>query len=344
MPSEIPPSAFHELLAKCQVGPLSQTEMRDAINLVLTGSVDEQYIREFLLAVAQRGESVAELSGAALAMRDSMQRIECGSRPVVDTCGTGGDGTKTFNISTAAALVVAACGVRVAKHGNRKITSSTGSADVLSELGINLEASLEQVQSCMDEAGICFCFAPVFHPAMRHVGPVRRSIDGPTIFNRLGPLSNPALADCQVLGVGDATLTRPMAETLQQLNTQSSIVVRGEDGVDEISLSAATRVYHVTADTIQEHRWSPEDFGIERADRSTLFADSPSESAACIREILSGATGPKADVVILNAAAGLWLAGVSTDLKRCAETAREALASGKAQRVVESLAKLTQGT
>ena len=306
---------------------LSASQMQDTIGWFLSGSAQPEAIKRILELLADKGESTEELTGAALALRRSMLRVECDSATIVDTCGTGGDGSKTFNISTAAAIVTAAAGVKVAKHGNRKITSSTGSADVLSELGINLEAAPTVVQQCLRDIGICFCFAPHFHPAMRHVGPVRREIPRPTIFNRLG--------------VGDESLLGKMASALQKLGTQRSLVVRGEDGVDEISLSSPTRVLEVTSDKIVEHRWNPSDFGLESADRSKLFADDPQSSADCIREVLAGQGGPKRDVVVLNAAAALWIAGRSPNLQNCAEQAAEAIDSGQAQKVVQDLATAT---
>ncbi|MCA9128519.1 MAG: anthranilate phosphoribosyltransferase [Planctomycetales bacterium] len=320
---------------------LTEAEMHGATSQLLGGDIPHETMREFLVLLAKKGETVQELAGAAKALRDSMVRVESARRPVLDTCGTGGDGSKTFNISTASALALAATGVTVAKHGNRKITSNTGSADVLAELGINLEAPQAVVTQCLNELGICFCFAPHFHPAMRHVGPVRRSIDHPTVFNRLGPLANPALADHQVLGVGAENLLRTMAGTLQQLGTRRSIVVRGEDGVDELSLSAPTRVLEVTATSIAEFVWSPQDFGLELSPRDSLFAEDPQSSAACIREVLSGASGPKRDVVVMNAAAGLWLTGFSKELRECADKVAEALSSGAALRLTEQLAQLT---
>jgi anthranilate phosphoribosyltransferase len=260
----------------------------------------------------------------------------------VDTCGTGGDGSKTFNISTAAAIACAAAGVPVAKHGNRKVTSSTGSADVLAELGVNLEASPELVEKCLNELGICFLFAPYFHPAMRHVGAVRRELGRPTIFNRLGPLANPAGVKHQVLGVGDPELQDKMALALQQLGTRRSVVVRGHDGVDELSLSAPTRVLEVTADKIQEHTWTPADFDLAQAERGTLFADDPASSAKCIRAVVSGEKGPKRDVVVLNAAAALWIAGHSTELASCARAVEEAIDHGQMQRILTTLGEMTQ--
>ncbi|MEZ6136814.1 MAG: anthranilate phosphoribosyltransferase [Pirellulaceae bacterium] len=320
---------------------LTREQMQSAMGLLLTGRVAADPMREMLELMARKGESVAELAGAAHALRDAMFRVDPPSRPVVDTCGTGGDGSQTFNISTAAALSVASCGVLVAKHGNRKITSSTGSADVLAELGINLEASPDVAQKCLTELGICFCFAPYFHPAMKYVSEVRRAIGRPTIFNRLGPLANPALADRQVLGVGAAELQLPMAQALQQLGTVRSIVVRGEDGVDELSLSGGTRVLEVTPQELVEHNWHPSDFGLATADRRALFADDPASSAACIRRVLSGEHGPMRDVVVMNAAAALWIADVSSDLRDCALRVGEAIDSGATRSLVERLGAMT---
>lgn len=320
---------------------LNRGQMRDTIGWLLSGQADPAKMKRMLELLADKGETVDELAGAAQALRDSMRTISSHQTPLIDTCGTGGDGSKTFNISTAAALVTAATGVAVAKHGNRKVTSSTGSADVLAELGINLEASPEVVEKCLSQLGICFCFAPYFHPAMKHVGPVRREIARPTIFNRLGPLANPAGAHCQVLGVGSAELQPTLAAALQQLGTRRSLVVRGLDGVDEISLSAPTRVLEVTASEIREHTWSPADFGLEESDRSHLFADDPTSSAACIREVLDGQTGPKRDVVVLNAAAALWIADVQPDLEGCAARVAGAIDSGRAKELVAELGELT---
>lgn len=321
---------------------LSLPQMRATIGWMLGGEAQPEDMRQVLELLAEKGESVSELAGAAQALRDSMRSVANPYPTLVDTCGTGGDGSKTFNISTAAALVTAAAGVPVAKHGNRKITSSTGSADVLAELGINLEAPPATVHKCLVDIGICFCFAPHFHPAMRHVGPVRREIPKPTIFNRLGPLANPAGANCQVLGVGAAQLQTVMASALMELGTQHSIVVRGEDGVDEVSLSGATKVLEVIAGKVTEFFWHPDDFGLPTADRGELFADDPASSAACIREVLSGQLGPKRNVVLLNSAAAIWLANPQSDLKQCTRQAAEAIDSGRAQQIVDQLGELTQ--
>lgn len=333
---------FEQVLRQLDAGNnLSAEDMRTAILWLLSGEATEEQTEKLLMQLAEKGETVEELAGAAQALRDTMERVERADGPVVDTCGTGGDGSKTFNISTAAALVVAGAGVKVAKHGNRKITSSTGSADVLAELGIDIDAPTKVVSRCLRELGICFCFAPRFHPAMRHVNAVRRSIGRPTIFNRLGPLANPALVEHQVLGVGKAEAQPMMAEALQMLGTRRSVVVRGQDGVDEVSLSAPTDVLLVTPTAIQPLIWQPADFGIETASRDALFADDPASSAACIREVLSGQYGPKRDVVVLNAASALWAAGRAEDLRSCARLATESIDSGRAQMVALRLAQMT---
>ncbi len=314
---------------------LSPDQMRLVIAEFLGGRASSEAMRGFLVALAQKGETAEELVGAALAMRDAMIPIAPPRRPVVDTCGTGGDGSKTFNISTAAAIVAAAAGVVVAKHGNRKITSSTGSADVLAEMGLNLDASVASVQRCLNETGLCFCFAPLFHPAMKNVAATRREIPHPTIFNRLGPLCNPANADCQILGVGDIALQGKLATALQQLGTRRSLVVRGADGVDEVSTSAATRVLEVTRDSILEHTWHPSDFGLAESPRSALFADSPASSAECIQSVLRGEAGGCRTAVVINAAAAIWLVNDGLDLADSARRAEYAIDSGAASRLLD---------
>lgn len=323
-----------------QAKPIPRELMERVIGSMLAGTAAETEMEQFLLALQQCGESVDDLVGAANAMRQAMVRIHCDFPIVLDTCGTGGDGSQTFNISTAAAIVIAAAGVPVAKHGNRKITSSTGSADVLAELGIRLDVPIEAVERSLNELKLCFCFAPRFHPAMKHVSEVRKRITGPTIFNRLGPLCNPAKANRQVLGVGAAQLHQVMAQALQQLGTQRSIVVRGDDGVDEVSLEHTTQVYDVTPDRMEVQRWHPSDFGLEPQGRAGLFADSPATSAACIRQALSGQPGPCRDAVVINAAAGLWLAGIDADPKACAQKACAAIDSGAATELIERMAQM----
>ena len=324
-----------------QAKPIPRELMELVIGSMLAGSASESEMEQFLLALREQGESVDDLVGAASAMRQAMLRIDSDFPIVLDTCGTGGDGSQTFNISTAAAIVIAAAGIPVAKHGNRKITSSTGSADVLAELGIRLDAPVEVVERSLNELKLCFCFAPSFHPAMKHVSEVRKRIKGPTIFNRLGPLCNPASANRQVLGVGAEELQLKMAEALKQLGTERSLVVRGEDGVDEISLESPTRVFEVTPSTVQLTQWSPAHFGIQPQGRAELFADSPASSAACIRQALSGQPGAGRDAVVINAAAGLWLAGLDPDLAACAAKACAAIDSGAANELIIKLGQFS---
>lgn len=320
---------------------LTRENMRRIVGDFLSGSAEADSMRSFLVALATKGESIDELVGAAEALRSSMVPVNSQRRPVVDTCGTGGDGAKTFNISTAAAIVTAAAGVPVAKHGNRKITSATGSADVLAELGINLDAQPTVVEECLNELGLCFCFAPRFHPAMRHVAEVRKSISHPTIFNRLGPLSNPASAECQVLGVGDPVLQLKLAAALQRLGTKRSIVVRGDDGVDELSISTSSKVLEVTGENCIEHVWHPGDFGLATSDRAELYADCPASSARCIRAVLDGNHGACRDAVVLNSACALWIVGASTDLRTCSQLAQTAIDTGAALRLLQKLGALS---
>lgn len=321
---------------------LTQEEMADTIDLIMQGVCAEDDIRDFLLALVAKGETVAEIAGAAGAMRKHMTILESSRDDLVDTCGTGGDGSGTFNISTAAAIVAAGSGIAVAKHGNRSITSKTGSADVLSELGVNIEASVGVMQQSLEEAGICFCFAPLFHPAMRHVGPVRRSIEVPTIFNLLGPLCNPARAPYQLLGVGQPALRTRLSAALALLETKRAFVVCGEDGLDEITLEGTTLVTDVMDSTTQELEWCPADFGLTAQSLATMNVENPTESAACIMNILHGEQGASRDIVVVNAAAAISLARPHLSLPECANQAAEAIDSGAALKSLKQFGDITQ--
>jgi anthranilate phosphoribosyltransferase len=321
---------------------LTQEEMADTIDLIMQGVCAEDDIRNFLLALVAKGETVAEIAGAAGAMRKHMTILESSRDDLVDTCGTGGDGSGTFNISTAAAIVAAGSGIAVAKHGNRSITSKTGSADVLSELGVNIEASVGVMQQSLEEAGICFCFAPLFHPAMRHVGPVRRSIKVPTIFNLLGPLCNPARAPYQLLGVGQPALRTRLSAALALLETKRAFVVCGEDGLDEITLEGTTLVTDVMDSTTQELEWCPADFGLTAQSLATMNVENPAESAACIMNILHGEQGASRDIVVVNAAAAISLARSHLSLPECANQAAEAIDSGAALKSLKQFGDITQ--
>ncbi|MBI3465381.1 MAG: anthranilate phosphoribosyltransferase, partial [Planctomycetes bacterium] len=288
----------------------------------------------FLTSLRAKGETFAEVAGAAEALRRRMVRVRTQRDGLIDTCGTGGDGSRTFNISTAAAIVTAAAGVPVAKHGNRSITSRTGSADVLAALGVNVEAPPQRVESCLDELGIGFCFAPLMHPSMKAVAAVRRQLGVPTIFNLLGPLCNPAAAPFQVIGVGRPEVHRLMAESLALLGIRRAIFVRGEDALDEVSLAGVTHVIEVRDGTLHDFRWTPEDFGLKPSDRAGMLVDSPQDSAAVIRAVLAGERGPPRDIVLLNAAAALWTAGKMSDLRQAAAQAAEAIDSGAARELL----------
>jgi anthranilate phosphoribosyltransferase len=272
-------------------------------------------------------------------MRLHMTPIRTKHTAFIDTCGTGGDGSGTFNISTAAAIVTAAAGVPVAKHGNRSMTSKTGSADVLAELGVNIEASVATVERCLDEVGICFCFAPQLHASMRHVSAARKKLGVPTIFNMLGPLCNPASAPFQLLGVGKPQLRELLAQALSLLGAKRAVVVCGEDGLDEVTLGGATNVTEVTGDSLVETTWRPADFGLAEASQESMQVDGPQASAAMIREILSGRTGAARDIVVINAAAALWTAGIDTSLAACAAKTADAIDSGAAASLLAKLAQ-----
>ncbi len=318
--------------------------MTDAIDQMMRGAWSAEQIGEFLLALRAKGESVAEIAGAATALRRHMTPIRSCRSGLLDTCGTGGDASGTFNISTAAALVTAAAGVPVAKHGNRSITSKTGSADVLAALGVCIDAPVSTVQLCLDELGICFCFAPHLHPAMKHVAPVRRQLGVPTIFNLLGPLCNPASAPFQLLGVGRLPLQEKLAAALKHLGTERAVVVTGSDGLDEVTLSGLTHATLVTSRECVPFEWNPGDFGFQPAPLNSLTVADPTGSAQLIQHVLAGQPGPAREIVILNAAAALWTARFHSDPKICASAAAEAIDQGTAQKLLADFARLSHRT
>lgn len=320
---------------------LTQSEMAETIDRVMQGACQENEIALLLTSLRAKGETVAEIAGAAEAMRRHMTPIRSNRQGLVDTCGTGGDGSQTFNISTAAALVASAAGVPVAKHGNRRVSSKTGSADVLAALGVNVEASVAQVERCLDELGICFCFAPQLHPAMRQVAAVRKKLGVPTIFNLLGPLTNPAGAPYQVLGVGRSEIRPLLAAALHQLGTEHAVVVCGSDGLDEVTLTGETLVSEVDRDGVRQVIWTPEVFGLQAGGLESMVVDGPESSAAMIRQILDGQSGPPREIVVLNAAAAIYAAGRSDKLTSCAALATEAIDSGAASRRLAELARLS---
>ncbi len=321
---------------------LSFDEMSDAVEAIMTGKCQEQEIGLLLTGLRMKGESVSEIAGAAATLRRHMTTLQTSRDDVLDTCGTGGDRLGTFNISTAAALVTAAAGVPVAKHGNRAASSKSGSSDVLTELGVNVDADLDCVRRCLDELGICFCFAPLYHAAMRHVAPVRQKLGVPTIFNLLGPLANPAAAKRQLIGVAFAAYRPLVAEAAAMLGTQQATVVCGADGIDEVSITGPTEVSHLVNGAVGDLTWQPRDFGLSEGALDALMVDSPAASAAMIRDVLAGQVGPPRDIVIANAAAALWTAGSVDGLEAGATRAAEAIDTGTARELLERLAEWTR--
>ncbi|MEX0817952.1 MAG: anthranilate phosphoribosyltransferase [Pirellulaceae bacterium] len=334
---------IHSTIGRVSGGQdLDMDEMDAVIHSMMDGDWSDDEIGLFLNALRLKGETPEEIAGAARAMRQHMTPIRTKRTDFIDTCGTGGDGSGTFNISTAAAIVTAAAGVPVAKHGNRSMTSKTGSADVLAELGVNIEASVATVERCLDEVGICFCFAPQLHASMRHVSAARRKLGVPTIFNMLGPLCNPASAPFQLLGVGRPHLRELLSRALLLLGAKRAVVVCGEDGLDEVTLSGTTEVSEVAGQSLREMTWCPADFGLRESGTESMQVDNPQASAAMIREILSGQPGAARDIVVMNAAAALWTAGVDASLAACAAKTAEAIDSGAAAGLLAKLAEASR--
>jgi len=319
---------------------LGEEQMRWIIEEMVNGRCDSSLAAAFLMGLRMKGETAAEIAVAADVLRKHMVRWQPGQDSVLDTCGTGGDSSGTFNISTATALVVAACGVPVVKHGNRSASSRSGSADVLTALGVVAQGSPEHARRCLEQAGIAFCFAPLFHPALKHVAALRRQLAIPTIFNWLGPLANPAGASHQLLGVGRVDMLDRMAIALSRLATTRSLVIHSEDGLDEVSLGATTLVREVIGSEIRSWQWTPEAFGLPRCTIADWRAVDAQDSARIIEEILAGRDGPCTWVVQANAAAGLWLTGRVADLAQGVKLAAAAVSSGKARLVLDNLRRL----
>lgn len=330
---------FQDATAQAKSGQdLSAEQTSDLIDVMLQGEAQEDDVAELLLALREKGESVSELVGAATAMRRHMTRIPHHHELLLDTCGTGGSGSGTFNISTAVAIVAASCGVAVAKHGNRKATSLTGSADVLEELGVTIESSADVVAERLDSIGICFCFAAKLHPAMRHVVGVRRKLGVKTLFNLLGPLCNPAGATHQLLGTSTPDAQAKVAAAIGQLGTQRSFVVHASDGQDEVSLDGTTIAIEVKDGNEQiEHTWSASDFGLLPVGVEALSAVDPTESAGIILRLLDGEPGPCADTVIAGTAVALLLVGKVDSLSAGSKLADEAIESGAARDKLQQL-------
>ncbi len=320
---------------------LTQEQVTAAFDLIMKGDISDSQVKSLLIGLHNKGETVDELAGAAKAMRKHMQPIRSSRESVVDTCGTGGGKAGTFNISTAAAIVAASAGASVAKHGNRKSTSSTGSADVLISLGVKVDCPIEVSEKCLNQLGLCFCFAPVFHPAVRHVTNVRKSLPHPTIFNLLGPLCNPAQARFQLLGSGRAETRRTLAEALVTLGTTRALVVHSRDGLGEISASGYTDVSEVMGKQITEGRLSPRDFGLPPQKFMLIQATDPADSADKIKRVLEGQEGAARNIVIMNAAAALWVAGLSDSLAHGVERCATAIDNGQSKELLRELAAMT---
>ena len=322
---------------------LTQSEAKAAMHAIMAGEATPAQISGFIMALRVKGETVDEIAGCAEAMREHATRIRPNRPVLVDTCGTGGDGANTFNISTAAAFVAAGAGVPVAKHGNRSVSSKCGSADVLEALGVRIDLAPAQVEACIDAVGIGFLFAPQFHASMRHAAGPRRELGIRTIFNVLGPLTNPASAHAQVVGVYAPHLTAPIAEVLGRLGVREAFVVHGLDRIDEISISEATEVAHLKGGSVRKFTIRPGDFGLEAADRAAISGGDASYNAAMIRRVLAGEQGPHRNVVLLNAGAAIVVAGEAADLAEGIQRAAESIDSGNAARKLEELIAFTQG-
>lgn len=321
---------------------LTEQQAEDAFEIIMSGDASPVQIASFLTALAVRGETVAELTGAARIMRSKALPVAA-PPDAIDTCGTGGDASGTVNISTAVAIVVAACGVPVAKHGNRKASSKSGTADVLEVLGVNLDATPDIVERALTEANIGFLFAQKHHSAMKHVGPVRSELGIRTIFNLIGPLSNPAGAKRQLLGVFSSAWVKPMAETLKALGSETAWVVHGTDGLDELTVTGPSQVAELKDSRVSTFEITPQDAGLPIHGAAALKGGDPKDNAKALSDLLNGTSGAYRDIVLLNASAALLIADKVSDLKAGAALAAEAIDSGKAQKTLEALATITQG-
>lgn len=324
----------------CAGETLSRAEAAEAFDILMSGDADPAQIGGFLVALRMRGETVDEITGAAEVMRAKVTRVDAPEH-AIDTCGTGGDASGTYNISTCAAFVVAGAGVPVAKHGNKSISSKSGSADVLSALGVNLDVPPETVTKSIHEAGIGFMFAPAHHSAMRHVGPARAALGVRTIFNLLGPLSNPAGVTKQIIGVYDKMWVEPVAHVLKNLGAKNLWVVHGEDGLDELTTTGQSYVAALSDGNISTFILTPEDAGLARVDINMLKGGESIENAAAINKVLNGEVGPFRDIVLLNAGAALVVAGLAADIKAGVDLAAQSIDQGKAKQALDKLVALT---
>ena len=336
-------TAFPVLIDKLQRRvDLTVEEAAGAMETIMDGQAQASQIAGLLVALAMKGERPDEIVGLARTMRARATKLSRSFAPVFDTCGTGGDGAHTFNVSTVAALVLAACGVRVAKHGNRSASSRCGSADLFEELGVNVTATPPIVERCLDEAGIAFFFAQVFHPSMRHAAPTRKELGVRTAFNLLGPLTNPAGAARQLVGVPRPELTELVARSLAQLGAERAWVVHGADGLDEISTTGYTKVSECRDGHVNTFYVHPGDVGLAKTTPETLRGGEAKDNAAIARTILAGAAGPQRDIVLLNAGASLLIAGKASTVPEGIAMAAEAIDSGRAMQALEALIRTSR--
>jgi anthranilate phosphoribosyltransferase len=336
-------TAFPSLIEKLrQRVDLTVDEAAGAMDTIMEGQAQPSQIAGLLVGLAMKGERPDEIVGLARTMRARATKLSRSFAPVFDTCGTGGDNAHTFNVSTVAALVLAACGVRVAKHGNRSASSRCGSADLFEALGVNVAATPATVERCLDQVGIAFLFAQVFHPSMRHAAPTRKELGVRTAFNLLGPLTNPAGASRQLVGVPRPELTELVARSLQQLGAERAWVVHGADGLDEISTTGYTKVSECHGGSVNTFYLHPADVRLPKANPASLRGGDAAENARIAREVLAGAAGAPRDIVLLNAGASLLIAGRVATIPEGIAAAAEAIDSGRASRVLESLVALSQ--
>jgi anthranilate phosphoribosyltransferase len=330
---------------------LTTEEAEKAMNAIMSGDCAPSQIGAFLIGLRMKGETIDEITGCAVAMKQNAKAFDISFHDnnkektlVIDTCGTGGDGANTFNISTAVSIIAAAAGIKVAKHGNRAVSSKSGSADVLAELGFNIEVDTVESQECLKETGMTFLFAQKYHPAMRHAGPVRKELATRTIFNILGPLTNPANIKGQVLGVFDGSLTHSLAEVLLRLGRERALVVHGKDGLDEITITSETLISEVKDGEVIDYIINPEDYGISLCSNAEdLKGGDAKENAAIIVNILKGEKGPKRNIVLINAAAALYVGKAVDSLKDGVKLAEELIDSGAAYERLGQIINFSKG-
>ncbi|RKD25711.1 anthranilate phosphoribosyltransferase [Ammoniphilus oxalaticus] len=334
---------FQALLNKVvDLEHMSRAEARESMDLIMQGEATPAQLGSFLTALRIKGETIEELTGFAQSMRSHATQLQAQTENLIDTCGTGGDGGNTFNISTASALVAAAGGARVAKHGNRAVSSRSGSADVLEKLGVHIELSVEEATRCLEETNLCFMFAPLYHQAMKHAVGTRREIGFRTVFNLLGPMTNPAGADRQIIGVYDASLAEKVAYALRELGLTRGLVVAGEDGLDEISVCAPSKIVELKNGEIFSYRVTPEQLNVGVHSLQSISGGHADENAEIIRQVFAGAEGADRDIVLVNSAAALYLAEKCGSLAEGVELARQLIDDGLVTQKLDELVGFTR--